>query len=116
MKNIKRLYRLLDLSVFHFDGTLDYGRITTGITLLANLLDGHDEIDWGIGEFDNVSLDEFIVGAYWHYADYNNGQWSPEYAALCALGKIFKPGMSSADENSSVYLTLADMADEYKTY
>jgi hypothetical protein len=47
-----------------------------------------------------------------HYAfctDFHGGQWSPEYARLCRLGRFFKPGRawvgfkSLSDEGKAIY-------------
>jgi len=115
MNHIKELHNVLEQAVFNSEPTLDYDDITEGFTLLANLLGTHDEIDWSVGECSNASLDDLIVGAYWHYADYHRGQWSTEYAALCALGEIFQPGMDCLGDNAT-YDALGDIADEAKTY
>lgn len=53
-----------------------------------------DEKLWSLGEFTEASLGDLIAGAYWALAEWHAGQWSPEYSALCALGKVFSPGIS----------------------
>lgn len=39
-------------------------------------------------------FDRFDVaeGWYWALVECHPGQWSPEYARLCALGCVFRPG------------------------
>jgi len=74
-----------------------------------------DEDVWSIvGEHDYGSLSDLIVGAYWHFYDWHAGQHSNSYAALCALGSIFQPGMTSGPESDSgeqdVYQALDDLA------
>ena len=52
-----------------------------------------------------------IVGAYWHYSEWHGGQTSDGYAALCALGKIFRPGMTGPEEGNMTYQMLEEMAE-----
>ena len=33
-----------------------------------------------------------LQAAYWWLADHHRGQFTPEYRALCAVGKIYRPG------------------------
>ena len=66
---------------------------------LSRAITEEEETDWSLGEFLECSLDSLIVGAYWSLTEWHGGQSSPEYAALCALGCIFSPGMSSPPEN-----------------
>lgn len=58
-----------------------------------------------IGEFTAAPLGDMIVGAYWALTEWHAGQSSPEYAAMCALGRIFKPGMSSMNEDDPAWET-----------
>ena len=52
-----------------------------------------DEIIWSsLGEFTEAPLGDLIVGAYWSLSEWHAGQASHEYAALCALGRVFSPG------------------------
>src|SRR5210317_812510 len=99
-------------------GKLDYDRVTDAIISLADMVhsyplsdDGHEL--WDIGEFGSCSLSDFIVGAYWHYSDWHSGQWSKGYEALCALGRVFSPNMSTLDKDgpeSFAYEMLESMA------
>jgi hypothetical protein len=41
---------------------------------------------------DKYEAADLIIAAYYHAANYYSGQWSPLYARLCAMGKIYKPG------------------------
>lgn len=109
LRRIRRLYAVIARSLYTIEGRLGYERITEAVNRLAWAVhtldtvgdgcgsDYDDEALWSIGEHDAVSLPDFIVGAYWHYCDWHGGQSSPEYAALCALGRIFEPGMSSIE-------------------
>ena len=67
---------------------------------LANAINAEEETDWDMGEFTEAPLSDLIPGAYWSLTEWHAGQYSPEYAALCALGSIFSPGMSCAPESS----------------
>jgi hypothetical protein len=49
-----------------------------------------------LGEGGECCASDLIVGAYWALTEWHAGQWSPEYAAMCALGGIYSPGMESA--------------------
>ena len=44
-------------------------------------------------------LPDFIAAAYWACADCHGGQESETYATMCALGTIFKPGMTSLNDD-----------------
>ena len=118
MKNINRLFKVIDNSLFMTTGQLDYDRITDAIIKLSNAVhsfEGDTEEIWYIGEHGNCCLSDLIVGAYWHYTEYHGGQYSKGYAALCALGQVFNPNMSGApDPDCSEYIayeSLNDMAN-----
>lgn len=66
---------------------------------LAQAIKAEEETDWSMGEFSEACLSDLIPGAYWSLTEWHAGQWSPEYAALCALGDIFSPGISCAPES-----------------
>ena len=113
LASIKRLYHVIDSSVFMTTGNLDYGRITHAITVLANAVHeykGDNDDLWYIGEFHSCCLADFIVGAYWHYGEWHGGQWSDSYAALSALGTVFDPCMTNIERDNEAYKALNDMA------
>lgn len=58
-----------------------------------------DETVWHLGEFEEFCLSDFIAGAYWHFTEWHDGQYSLSYRALSALGDIFSPGMSTLDDD-----------------
>jgi len=98
LHNIERMFHVIERSLFFLDGKLDYSRITLAITRLANMVrdvDADNEAVWSIGEYGYATLDDLIVGAYWHYTEWYNGQWSDEYAALSALSEVYNPGMTT---------------------
>lgn len=107
MKRVERVFNLISHNLFTYDGTLDYDRITESIILLCEEInkidDDESESLWSIGEHGECSLDNLIVGAYWHYTEWHDGQWGKGYAALSALGGIFSPGCTSLDDDSLEY-------------
>lgn len=66
---------------------------------LADAIKVEDETDWNLGECAGCTLFDLLVGAYWAFSEWHGGQASPEYAALCALGGIYSPGMECAPED-----------------
>ena len=115
MKNIERYYRVIDRSLFTTAGALDYDRLTAAIIQLADAVheyDGDTGVVWCIGEFNACCLADLLVGAYWHYTEWHGGQWSRGYAALCAIGRVFDPGMAMPERENGAYLALEIMASE----
>jgi len=111
--NLQRLFNVINNSVFTINGKLDYFRVTEAVILLANEVhkyEGETEDIWTIGEGGECTLDEFIVGAYWHYTECHDGQYSKGYEALSALGQVFKPNMASVEQDNTAYRTLNDMS------
>lgn len=119
VKNITKLHELITDSLFTINTPLDYGRITDAFITLCNALGNTDtdESVWYIGECSYVCLGDLIAGAYWHYSEWHSGQWSQSYAALCALGRIYSPGMTDGPEDDTseqdVYTELHNMAEAY---
>jgi hypothetical protein len=111
-QNIKRVFKVIEHNLCTVNGTMDYSRITESITRLANIIMDSEtsEDTWYIGESGYIGLDDLIVGAYWHYTEWHAGQDSPEYAALCALGRIYSPNMEMPDSENDAYTLLAEMA------
>ena len=117
ISNIKKLYDLIEKSVFTTTGTLDYDQVTDAIISLANAVHGYpgDNDDLWYMEGQYTCLADFIPGAYWHYSEWHAGQWSNGYEALSALGSVFSPGMSSLDDDSpetGTYVALNTMAEQ----
>lgn len=117
--NLEAKFDLINHELFTVHGTMDYQQITAEIIELCELIKmtETDESTWSIGEFGECDLGSFIVGAYWHYTEWHGGQSSMSYAALCALGSIFSPGMSSEPEPDSsefaAYERLGEIASKY---
>jgi hypothetical protein len=120
--SIKRLNTLIDLAINHVHPPIDYERTLDAIIALANAVRDHDgemeDLVWDTESgFSCITIDEVIVGAYWHLVEWSGGQASKSYAAQCALGSVFSPGMSAGPEPESsaqdVYLALHELAVEY---
>ena len=119
--NIKRLFCVIDQSLFTISGKLDYNRITDAIIALCNAIEhycdpnnfDHDsESIWYIGEGGNCCLSDLIIGAFWHYTEWHSEQWSKGYQALSVLGDIFSPGMSYPESDNEAYRALNSLAEE----
>ena len=106
LSSIKRLHNVIEQSLFMTTGKLDYDRVTDALITLSNAVytyDGDNEDWFYIGELSNCSLADLIPGAYWHYTEWHSGQWSKGYAALSALGQVFRPGMTSLEPDTAEY-------------
>ncbi|MFN9115277.1 MAG: hypothetical protein ACK5XN_34910 [Bacteroidota bacterium] len=116
-KQISALHAVLCRELFTINAKLPYSTLTSLFKLLAQSVkqyaDDSEQL-WYIGETDAATLDSLIVGAYWHYSEWYSGQWSDEYATMCALGKVFSPGCTSAPKRGEsefdVYHALGKMA------
>ena len=101
-------------AVFRTDGKpIDLSR---ALSLLARAVHTHetDESIWSsLGDGEECALGDLIVGAYWAMTDWHAGQSSPEYAALCALGRIYSPGYSSGPESDSGEVIAYELIDAY---
>jgi len=101
-------------AVFRTDGKpIDLPR---ALSLLARAVHGRetDESIWScLGEHTEAPLGDLIIGAYWALTEWHAGQFSPEYAALCELGKVFPPGRTSGPEPGSGEAVAYEMIDAY---
>lgn len=104
-------------SVFRTDGpAID---LPAALITLANAVHELPDTDdtesmWGtIGEHTECPLGDLIVGAYWALTKWHGGQSSDTYAAMCALGQVFKPGMSGGSEPDSGEESIYEMVCEY---
>ena len=119
MKNIERIYKAIDNSLFTINGKLSYDRLQDAILLLCEHInedESEDESIWYIGEFGTACLADFITGAYWHFTEWHAGQESKSYACLSALGSIYSPNMATLDVENygefNTYELLAVMANK----
>ena len=118
-RNIQRLFNVAYSTIATTQGQLSYDRVTVALTRLCDEIKETetDEFIWGeVGEFGEFNLGDLLVGAYWHFVEWHAGQSSQSYAALCALGSIFSPGMSCEPEpetgEHSAYELLNQQAKE----
>ena len=100
MNSINVLRAVATHNLSRIDGTMGYDRITDTLIKLSNTImaTDTDESIWHLGECDEFTLDDLIIGAYWHYTEWHGGMCTKTYAALCALGEVFNPGMTSLED------------------
>ena len=97
MKTKQLFNSILQSSLFRLNGPeIDLCAV---IIALCDAIKAEDETNWSLGECGECTLDSFLIGAYWSLTEWHGGQWSDEYAALCAIGSIFSPGMTSPPES-----------------
>ena len=111
---LKALHAAIEATLFTIHPKFDYARLTHAIGLAARIVADYpgDNDDWlYIGEFGACGLDDLIVGAYWHFSQWYEGQSSPSYATLCALGSVFSPGMTQGPEPQSSELDVFKALD-----
>ena len=98
LDEITRLYNLVYAELFTINPPAGEDLIAN-ITALANAVhdyDGESE-DWlYIGDCSEAGISDLIPGLYWSLSEWHGGQSSDTYAALCTLGCVFQPGMTSA--------------------
>ncbi len=114
LRRVRRLFAVCERSLFRIDGTLGYGRLTAALTALANAVhaySGDSDDMWSLGEYGEAALTDMLPGAYWHFAEWHNGQWSDEYAALSALGMVYKPGMEEGEVDNATFLALETLVN-----
>ena len=91
----------------------EYDKACELIGVLCELLGEEcEEIDWNIGEGQEFCLDDLVVGAYWHFTEWHEGQHSASYQLLGQLSSVFDPNMTYCDEDNSAYQLLNQLAEE----
>jgi hypothetical protein len=94
---IKELFKKIEKSIFSIEAVYQYPELAPKFIELASMLDEYDgdTEDWiYIGDMGcECNLASLLVGAFWHYTEWHSGQDSESYAALCAIGKVYSPGM-----------------------
>lgn len=96
MKTEKTFNKIISSELCRIDGKeID---LCESIINLCNAIKSEKETDWYLGQDLEFTLESFIVGAYWALTEWHAGQYSPEYAALCSLGSIYKPNMTAGVE------------------
>lgn len=104
---------ILQSAVFRTDGPkIDLIRALIHLAQAVRATETEEDV-WSIGEFTEASLDNLLVGAYWALSEWHAGQWSPSYAALCAIGDIFSPGMTSAPEEGEPEFTAYELVSQW---
>lgn len=68
---------------------------------LCAAIDAEEDTDWSLGEDLECSLANLLIGAYWALTLWHAGQESMSYAAMCTIGMLYSPGMSSGPEDGS---------------
>jgi hypothetical protein len=101
---IKKLYKEIEDSIFTIAPVYDYNDLASQFILLCEALieyKGETE-DWAYwGESSLCPITDLISGAFWHYSEWHSGQTSASYAALSALGKMYKPNTECAPEEDA---------------
>lgn len=96
MKTESLFKSILESSLFRLNGPeIDLCAV---IIALCDAIKAEPETDWSLGESGECTLDSFLIGAFWALSEWQSGQSSPEYAAFCAIGSIFSPGMTSTPQ------------------
>lgn len=105
---------IIESEVFHTNGpAID---LPAALIALGNAVHAEetDESIWScLGEFTEAPLGDLITGAYWSLTEWHAGQSSPSYAALCALGQVFSPGMSGGPEPDSCEASAYEMVNQW---
>lgn len=110
----RAFHRIMRSSMWRTDGeaiNLPAALIELGNAVADNET---DESTWSLGgESLNCDLGSLIVGAYWSCTGWHAGQSSDSYAALCALGRVFSPGMTSGPEPDSSEFIAYETCNEW---
>ncbi len=106
--------RIFSSSLFRLNGErID---LCSELIALVNAIKAEpdDDDSWlYYGEGGECSLCDFIPGAYWALTELHAGQFSDSYRAMCALGRIFSPGMSSLDDDNCGEKAAYDAVNEH---
>ncbi len=119
LSNITTLHAAIaGSSIFRTDGpVIDFPAALVDLANAVHELDHGDddtEFMWSsVGEHTECPLGDLIVGAYWALTEWHGGQASDTYAALCALGQVFSPGMSGGPEEDSGEYEVYEMVNTY---
>ena len=101
---------ILKSDIFRIDGhPIDLPEAILALCAAVDEVDETEHLWETIGEHSEACLGDLIVGAFWTFTEWHAGQSSPEYAALCALGRIYSPGMTSGPEPESGEAAAAEM-------
>ena len=92
--------RIMTSDMFRVNGpAID---LPEAVEALVDAVENEDDEAWySLGECLECTLPNLIGGLYWSFSEWHGGQFSPEYRALSALGRIYDPGMTDGPENGS---------------
>ena len=101
---------ILESDIFRRNGQpIDLPQAIIDLCAAVDEVDETEHMWETIGEHSGACLGDLIVGAFWTLTAWYAGQSSPEYAALCALGRIYSPGMTSGPEPETGEAIAAEM-------
>lgn len=115
---MKALFENIQQSLFRINPPLDYSEIMQSLMKLCELINQTEETDWHIGECSDCCLDDLIIGAYWHFSEWHEGQNSISYQVLSSLGSIYSPNMSTLEDDTAekeVFNMFEQLAEEVKS-
>ena len=90
---MKASFTEINRYLFRDEGGMTYVEFQLAIIRLCEAIEQADDIEWLPG------LDDLIIGSYWHFTEWHEGQNSLSYQALCALGRIYKPRGNDKEQN-----------------
>ena len=80
---------------------------------LSNAIMAEEETNWDMGDGLECSLADLVIGSYWALTECHDGQYSKSYAAMCAIGRIYNPGMVSGPEEDTCEYEAYELVSEY---
>jgi len=102
MINLTTVYNEIYTSILTINPVLKYEELAQkfiDLSVLIKALPEDNDTWFYIGEGNESDLMNTVIGAYWHYSQWSGGQDSISYAAQCALGSIYSPGMEVEPTN-----------------
>lgn len=102
IQKIETLFDEIQKSIFYIEAPLNYTQIQEKLIELCEVLNETDidESIWYIGEYTECTLDTLLVGAFWHFTEWHEGQDSLSYAVLSSLGSIYTPNYAALDKDN----------------
>ena len=95
MKPVESLFNAaITSTIFRLEGKeINLNKVLQNLCYEIKTEEG--EIDWNMVEGAECCLADLIIGGFWAYTEYHEGQYSDSYKTLCELGSVFQPNMSS---------------------
>lgn len=106
MTDVKELFTR---TVIKLTQAENYDAIMLNLIELCDAISFQNEPDWD-AQYETIRLDDLIIGAYWHFADWHEGQRSLSYQVLSALGNVFISNGIAPERDNAVYQMLGDIA------